>query len=173
MGLARTLTERSADIPDPLRPPGTSNGPAPSHRRTLGAPYAALGWGSAVCPTAPPAQPHPRRTFQRPPNSNHLNPTTGTTYHTQTRRSAVYVVIIHTDVCQGTSVLTHIVGVRKIFLTVERTARANAPNFMNKNAWRPYLLKCCIDAVLTPFSMQRRELCPNPPQKTAYAFGMM
>ena len=79
--LARTLTERASDILAYFDRPRTSNGPTEAingrleHLRGI-----ALGFAQPGQLHHP--QPHPRRTPQRPPESNHLNQPTSPTYHT-------------------------------------------------------------------------------------------
>ena len=70
--LARTLTERVGDTRGLLRPPSYLQRPHRGDQRTSGAP-------TRHRPGLP--QPHPRRTRQRPPDSNHLNLTISLTYH--------------------------------------------------------------------------------------------
>ena len=79
--LAKTLTSRSQDILAYFDRPRTSNGPTEAingrleHLRGI-----ALGFAQPGQLHHP--QPHPRRTPQRPPESNHLNQPTSPTYHT-------------------------------------------------------------------------------------------
>ena len=79
--LARTLTERAADVLTYFDHPRTSNGPTEAingrleHLRGI-----ALGLAQPHALHHP--QPHPRRTPQRPPDNNHLNPAISPTYHT-------------------------------------------------------------------------------------------
>ena len=79
--LARPLTERSAD------PLTYFDRPVPpmALRQAIDGRSEHLTRHCAGAPQSDPLhhpQPHPPRTLQRPSNSNHLNPTTGTTYHT-------------------------------------------------------------------------------------------
>ena len=69
--LARTLTERSADILAYFDRPGTSNGPTPSGQRTPRAPARHRPGIQKPHPLHHP-QPHPRRTPQGPPDGNRL-----------------------------------------------------------------------------------------------------
>ena len=79
--LARTLTERASDILAYFDRPGTSNGPTEAingrleHLRGI-----ALGFAQPGQLYHP--QPHPRRTPQRPPGSNHLNQAISPAYNT-------------------------------------------------------------------------------------------
>ena len=79
--LARTLTERASDILAYFDRPRTSNSPTEAingrleHLRGI-----ALGFAQPGQLHHP--QPHPHRTPQRPPESNHLNQPISPTYHT-------------------------------------------------------------------------------------------
>ena len=81
--LAKTLISRSQDVLAYFDLPRTSNGPTPGDQRAPGTPTRHRPWIPIPQPRAlHHPQPHPHRTPQRPPESNHLNQPTSPTYNT-------------------------------------------------------------------------------------------
>ena len=79
--LARTLTERAADVLAYFDHPRTSNGPTEAINGRLEH-LRGIAQGLAQPHQLHHPRPHPRRTPQRPPDNNQLNPTTSPSYRT-------------------------------------------------------------------------------------------